>query len=150
MPPGALTAPNAGGTASGGATPTRELGQEADQEKLAKSLVDIWASGNRALEIRNKLTRESAEGLSVEFLAFDRREQFRKEDEARQVQLGQMIVEQTGLEVRVREQALAQERDGLIRNEQAWIAYYEQLGGDAQNLSAHKTELLRAQLAKDG
>ena len=147
--PGVLTAPNAGGTASGGATPKRELGQAVDQEKLAKSLIEIWASGNRALESRNRLIREGAEGLSLEFLAFDRQEQFRKEDEAAEERRGTMIVEQTGFAVRVREQALAQEREGLIANEQAWIAYYEQLGGDAQNLYAHKTELLRAQLAKE-
>ncbi|NOS81305.1 MAG: hypothetical protein HOP32_06970 [Nitrospira sp.] len=128
--------------------PQRELGQEADQEKLAKSLVEIWEAGNRALEIRNKLTRESAEGLSVEFLAFDRREQFRKEDEARQVQLGQMIVEQTGLEVRVRDAALAKERQGLVDNAQAWLTYHAQLGGSTALRYQKEVELTQATLAK--
>lgn len=138
---------NTGPAGAAGEKP--ELAQLADQEKLAKALVEIWATGNRALEIRNKLVRESAEGLSVEFLAFDRQEQFRKEDEAAEERRGRLIVEQTALEVQIRERALADEREGLIANEQAWIAYYDQLGGSTEGLYAHKTELLLAQLAKE-
>ena len=143
--PGVLSSPGAGASGAGGG-PQQEIAQLVDQEKLGKALVEIWAAGNRAIEIRNKLMRE---GTNEFFLAFDRQEQFRKEDEAYQESRGRMIVEQTGLEVRLRDEAMAKERDAVIQNEQAWVQYYEQLGGDQENFYQHKMNLLRAQLAKE-
>jgi len=44
---------------------------------------------------------------------------------------------------------VTQEQDDMINNAQAWVAYYDKLGGNTQDFLAHKTELLRAQLAKE-
>lgn len=147
--PGVLTAP--GGAAPGGsAAPKQELAQLADQEKLAKALVEIWQSNFRAIEDHNTRIREEAEGrLSLEALAFDRQEQFRKEDEAYQESRGRLIVASTSEEARIRQEAMANERNELMANSQAWIQYYDELGGDAQNFYGHKMDLLRAQLAKE-
>lgn len=146
---GVLTSPGgSSGGASSGDKP--ELAQLADQEKLAKALVAIWQSNFRSIEDHNKRIREEAEGrLSLEFLAFDRQEQFRKEDEAYQESRGRLIVAQTSQEVRVRQEAVAKERDELAANSQAWINYYDELGGDTQNFYGHKMDLLRTQLAKE-
>ena len=138
-------------TSTGGsAGPRQELALLADQEKLAKALVEIWQSNFRSIEDHNKRIREEAEGrLSLEALAFDRQEQFRKEDEAYQESRGRMIVAQTSEQVRIRHEAMSREREDLIANEAAWVAHFEELGGDEQDLYTHKMDLLRAHLAKE-
>ncbi len=143
--PGVLTSPG-GSAPEGSAAPKKEIGQLADQEKLGKALVEIFKAQNNAIEIRNKLMQE---GTNEFFLTLDRQEQFRKEDEAYQERRGQLIVQQTSLEVRIRDEALAKERDGLIANEQAWVAHFEEIGGDEEDLYTHKMNLLRAHLAKE-
>jgi len=108
-------------------------------EDHAKAILDIWLSGNRALEIRNQLQFEEND-KSLLAVA---------EEEAHREHLGEMIVHQTGLEVKIRDEARHEEQQGLIDNAQAWVAYYDQLGGNTQEFLAHKTDLLRAQLAKE-
>ncbi len=44
---------------------------------------------------------------------------------------------------------LKKERDDLIANEQAWVQYYKEIGGDAETLYGYKMDLLRAQLAEE-
>lgn len=119
-----------------------------DQEKLAKAKLEIFLMQNRALEIQAKLAREAAQGESEFFLAFDRQQQFRKEDEAEQVRRGQAIVQQTQLEVQLREQASQRERAGLVENAQAWIAYDNQVGASTELRYQHQVELLQASLAQ--
>jgi hypothetical protein len=144
--PGVLTPP-ASGSPAGAAPAKQDLGAVADQEKLAKALVEIWKSGNNALEIRNKLVREGAEGLSLEFLAFDRQEQFRKEEEAAEERKGRQIVEQTSLQVRIRDAAFATEREDLAQNAQAWLAYHDQVGGSSALRYEKDVALIQATLA---
>lgn len=120
-----------------------------DQEKLAKSLLEIWLAGNRALEIQNKLMREAAEGANEYFLAFDRGEQRKKEDGAEQERRGQAIVAQTQLEVQIREAAQQKEREGLIQNAQAWIDYDNRVGTSTQHRYDNQIKLLQATLAKE-
>lgn len=129
-----------------GSGTTREIAQIADQEKLGRALVEIFKSQNNAIEIRNKLMQE---GTNEFFLQFDRQEQFRKEDEAYQESRGRLIVEQTGMEVRVRDEAMAKERDDIIANEQAWVNYYEEFGSNTEAMYTHKMDLLRGYLAKE-
>jgi hypothetical protein len=129
-------------------SPKQEIGAVPDQEKLAKALVEIWKSGNTALEIRNKLVREGAEGLSLEFLAFDRQEQFRKEEEAAEERKGRQIVEQTSLQVRIREEGFTNEREALVQNAQAWLAYHDQVGGSSALRYEKEVALTQATLAK--
>lgn len=126
--------------------PTKEIAEQKDQEKLGKALLEIYLANNRAIEIRNKLVAEEADGYR-HLLEFQIQEE--KNEEDRQERLGKAIVEQTGLEVKIRDEALAKERDGLIENAQAWIAYYDQLGGSTDAMYTHKMDLLRAQLAKE-
>jgi hypothetical protein len=116
-------------------------------EITGKAKLDIFLAENRALEIQNRLARESSEGPNQDFLAFDRREQFRKEDEAAQERLGRMIVEQTQLEVSIRDAAAASERQQLVENLQTWVAYYDQVGGSAERRHAKELDLVRANLA---
>ena len=109
------------------------------QEDYAKAMVAIWTSGNRAQEIWNRLLFEENDKSMQALLEFE---------EAAKKQ-GETIVHQTGLEVRVRDQAMAKERDDLIANEAAWVQYYQEIGGDAQTHYRYKMDLLRAQLAKE-
>lgn len=120
-------------------------GQE--QEKLGQAKLDIFLAQNRALEIQNKLMGGQGE-LSEFFLAFDRQTQFRKEDEAYQEKLGRQIVDQTQLEVRLRDQAAANERDELVKNLQAWIDYENQVGAGTELRMEHQIALLKANMAK--
>lgn len=119
-----------------------------DQEKLGKAKLEIFLMQNRALEIQAKLAREAAQGESEFFLAFDRQQQFQREDEAEQVRRGQAIVQQTQLEVQLREQASQRERVGLVENAQAWIAYDNQVGASTELRYQHQLELLQASLAQ--
>ena len=123
------------------------LGSPADQEKLGKAKLEIFLAQNRALEIQAKLAREAAAGPNELFLAFDRQEQFRKEDEAEQARRGQAIVQQTQFEVQLRDRAAASEREALIKNAQAWIDYDNQVGASTELRMDHALELLRANLA---
>ena len=134
--------------AAGPPTPTRDIGAVADQEKLAKALVDIWQENTRSLETYNQRVREAAKGSHEFFLAFDRQEQFRQEDEARQEQLGRMAVAATAAEVRIRDEAFAGEREALIENAQAWLAYHDQVGGSTALRYDKEVALTQATLAK--
>ena len=109
------------------------------QEDYARAMNEIWQTGTRALEIRNRLLFEGND-QSLEAL--------REFEEAAKKQ-GETIVHQTGLEVQVRDAAMAKERDDLIANEAAWVQYYQEIGGDAQTHYSYKMDLLRAQLAKE-
>lgn len=111
-----------------------------------KALLEIYLANNRAIDIRNKLISEQPDAYR-HLLDFQIQEEQNEED--RQQRLGKMIVEQTGLEVKIREDALAKERDGLIGNAQAWVDYYDQLGGNNADFYQRKTQLLQAQLAKE-
>ncbi|MDF0674235.1 MAG: hypothetical protein P0120_07810 [Nitrospira sp.] len=146
-------------------------GQE--QEKLGKAKLDIFLAQNRALEIQNKLMGGQGE-LSQYFLAFDRQEQFRKEDEAAEERKGRMIVDRTQMEVRLteevaaaeerkgrmiveetqrqvraRDEAMRKERDVLVQSAQAWIDYDNQVGVSTELRYDHQIELLEAMLAKE-
>ncbi|TKB59074.1 MAG: hypothetical protein E8D49_09100 [Nitrospira sp.] len=109
------------------------------QEDYARTMVALWTSGNRALEIRNRLLFEKNDESIQALLEFE---------EAAKKQ-GETIVHQTGLEVRLRDEAAAKERAELIENAGAWVNYYQELGGDTENFYGHKMDLLRAQLAKE-
>lgn len=109
------------------------------QEDYAKRLNDIWSSGNTAVEIRNRL----------QFEANDKSLEAMREFEEAVKHQGETIVHATSLEVRIRDEAMAKERDDLIANAQAWVSYYDELGGDTQNFYGHKMDLVRAQLAKE-
>ncbi len=121
-------------------------GQE--EERKGRAKLDIFLAQNRALDIQNKLLGGQGE-LSEYFLAFDRQEQFRKEDEAEQVRQGQAIVQRTQFEVQLRDRAAASERDALIKNAQAWIDYDNQVGASTQARYDHQMDLLRANLSKE-
>jgi hypothetical protein len=118
-----------------------------DQEKLGKAKLEIFLSQNRALEIQAKLAREAAQGANEYFLGFDRKQQFEKEDAAFQEQAGRMIVERTQFEVRLRDEAQQRERDGLVKNAQAWIDYDNQVGASTELRYDHQLELLKANMA---
>jgi len=127
-----------------------ELAQGADQEKLGKAKLEIYLEMNRAIDIHNSLMAEQASVDRAAYLhLLDFQDQEKKNDEDWQERHGRMIVEQTQLEVKIRDEARANEQQGLIDNAQAWAAYYDQLGGNSQDFLAHKTDLLRAQLAKE-
>lgn len=121
-------------------------GQE--EERKGRAKLDIFQAQNRALDIQNKLLGGQGE-LSEYFLAFDRQEQFRKEDEAEQVRQGQAIVQRTQFEVQLRDRAAASERESLIKNAQAWIDYDNQVGASTQARYDHQMDLLRANLSKE-
>ena len=106
--------------------PKGEIAVLADQEKLGKALLEIYLANNRAIDIRNKLAAEGADGYR-HLLEFQIQEE--KNEEDRQERLGRNIVQQTSLEVKIREDALAKERDGLAQNAQAWLDYHQQVGG---------------------
>jgi hypothetical protein len=147
--PGVLSPPEGG--APGGKPGTekkkKDIAESVDQEKLAKKLQDIWASQNRALEIRNKLMREQAEGLTEEQLGFDRREQFRQEDEAAEEAKGRRIVDATQLQVRLREEASRREKEALAENAQAWLDYQASTSTTTEARYAKEIQLLEANIA---
>lgn len=126
-----------------------ELPIDVDQEKLAKAKLELFLAQNRALEIQAKLAREAAAGPNEYFLAFDRAQQFKREDEAAEERKGNMIVQRTQFEAKLREQAAASERDALIKNAQAWIDYDNQVGASTQARYDHQIDLVRANLAKE-
>lgn len=136
-------------TVPGNTKPAMPSMSVVDQEKLSKAKLEIFLAQNRALEIQAKLAREAAAGPNELFLAFDRQEQFRKEDEAEQVRQGQAIVQRTQFEVQLRDRAAASERDALIKNAQAWIDYDNQVGASTQARYDHQMDLLRANLSKE-
>jgi|CXWL01.1.fsa_nt_gi lambda family phage tail tape measure protein len=142
--PGVLT-PGPAGTAAGSSTPKGEIAVLADQEKLGKALLEIYLANNRAIDIRNKLMSEGADGYR-HLLDFQIQEE--KNEEDRQERLGRNIVQQTSLEVKIRDEALAKERDGLAQNAQAWIDYHAQVGGSTQLRYDKDLELLTANLTK--
>jgi hypothetical protein len=118
----------------------------ADQEKLGKALLEIYLAQNRAIEIRNKLVREEANEY---LLMLDRQLQLQQIDEQAQEAKGKAIVENTKVEIEIRDAAQARERDGLIANKQAWVNYFEQVGGSLEGLYEARQDLLRAELAKE-
>jgi len=145
--PGVLT--SKAGT-SGGGSDKPELAQLADQVKLGKAKLEIFLEQNRAIDIRNALMAESADTDRKAYThLLDFQDQEKKNDEDWQERHGRMIVEQTQLEVKIRDDARRDEQQGLLDNAQSWVAYYDQLGGNTEEFLAHKTDLLRAQLAKE-
>lgn len=126
----------------------KEMARHAqEEERKGHAKVDIFLAQNRALEIQNKLMGGQGE-LSEFFLAFDRAQQFKREDEAAEERKGDTIVKRTQLEVQMREQAAASERDALIKNAQAWIDYDNKVGASTQARYDHQIDLLRANLAQ--
>lgn len=123
------------------------VGSPADQEKLGKAKLEIFLAQNRALEIQAKLAREAAAAPNEFFLAFDRKQQFEKEDAAAEERKGRMIVQQTQVQVQLRDRAAASEREALIKNAQAWIEYDNQVGASTELRYDHQMDLLRANLA---
>ncbi len=115
------------------------------EEAKGKALLEIYLAQNRAIDIGNKLRTEGADGYR---LAIDRQLQFEQEDQAYQERQGRLIVEQTGLQVRIQEQAARSERAALIENAQAWVAYYDQVGGSSEGRYQREMDLLRAHLAQ--
>jgi hypothetical protein len=142
--PGVLTAesvPASGGGSGAGAS----LPLLADQEKLGKALLEIHLAMNRAIDIENKLRTE---GADIYRLQTDRQIQREKEDGDYQERQGRRLVEETQLEVRLRDEARQKEQQGLVDNLQAWIAYHEQVGGSAELRYTKEVDLVRASLAK--
>ena len=148
--PGGEPVKGGAGGKSGAGGDKAELGATVDQEKLGKAKVEIFLEMNRAIDIHNSLMAEQA---SVDRAAYvhllDFQDQEKKNDEDWQERHGRMAVEQTQLEVKIREEALASVRSGLIDNEQAWVNYYDQIGGHTTDYFAHKEALLKAQLANE-
>jgi hypothetical protein len=130
---------------TGGGKTTNEAAKE--QERLGQALLDIYRSQNNALEIRNKLQGGQGQ-LSEFFLAFDRQQQFRREDEAEQERMGRLIVANTQREVQATEEKQAREREGLVKNLQAWIEYDNAVGASTELRYQHQVDLLKANLAQ--
>ena len=118
----------------------------ADQEKLGKALLEIHLAKNRALDIENKLRTEGADLFPLQT---DRQIQREQEDEAFQERQGKAIVEQTLLEVRIRDAARSKELQGLTENLKAWQTYGEQVGASQEFLLAKRLDLVRAELAQE-
>ena len=118
----------------------------ADQEKLGKAKLEIFLMQNRALEIQNRLARE---GVNEYLLAFDRQQQLKQIDEQTEERRGAAIVKQTQLEVEIREAMQQRERDGLVKNAQAWLEYDNQVGASREQRYTHQMDLLRATLTKE-
>lgn len=128
-----------------GAKTATDAGKE--QEKIGLALLDIYKSQNTALDIRNKLQGGQGQ-LSEFFLAFDRQQQFRREDEAEQERMGKLIVANTQREVQATAEKQAMERDGLVKNLQAWIEYDNAVGASTELRYQHQVDLLKANLAQ--
>lgn len=143
--PGVLTPPPTAASAGGSPADARAVPLLADQEKLGKALLEIHLANNRAIDIENKLRTE---GADIYRLQTDRQLQREKEDDEYQERLGRNIVQQTSLEVAIREAARVKEQQGLIENAQAWVAYHEQVGGSAELRYTKEVDLVRASLAK--
>ncbi len=118
-----------------------------EQEALGRALLDIYKSQNTALDIRNKLNGGQGQ-MSEFFLAFDRQQQFRREDEAEQERMGKLIVANTQREVLATAEKQAMERDGLVKNLQAWIDYDNAVGASTELRYQHQVDLLKANLAQ--
>ena len=119
------------------------------EEERGKALLEIYLANNRAIDIRNKLAAEDAtvqERTYRHMLDFKDQEEQNEKD--RQERLGKNIVQRTSLEVKIREDALAKERDGLAQNAQAWLDYQAQVGGSTQLRYDKEIELLTANLTK--
>lgn len=149
--PGVLTDGPDGpaGTAAGSSTPKGEIAVLADQEKLGKAKLEIFLASNRALDIRNRLDAEDAAVIERTYRhILDFRDQEEQNERDREERLGALAVHATGLEVKIREEALAKERDGLAQNAQAWLDYHQQVGGSTQIRYDKELELLTANLTK--
>lgn len=140
--PLASSGANASGSTESG---KQEISVLADQEKLGKAKLEIFLATNRAIDIRNKLVSEEADGYR-QLLEFQIQEE--KNEEDRQERLGKNIVQQTSLEVKIREDALAKERDGLAQNAQAWLDFHAQVGGSSALRYDKELALLQANLSK--
>ena len=115
------------------------------EEARGKALLEIYLAQNRAIDIGNKLRNEGADQYR---LALDRRIQREQEDADYQERQGRLIVEQTSLEVAVREKAQQSERASLVENLKAWQAYAQQVGSSSEFRYRNEMDLLRANLAQ--
>lgn len=119
---------------------------KAYQVQLGKALLEIFLTQNRALEIQKKLMREQ---LDLMFQQEQREDEIRQErDEGiRQQEEGLKIVQRT--QAQVAEQQLAQQREILVKNRQAWVQYDEEVGASTELRYQHQIDLLRATLAQE-
>jgi len=115
------------------------------QEELGKAKQELFQVAQRSIDIENRLRTE---GADIYRLQIDRQLQREKEDDAYQERLGKAIVEQTQLEVRIREEARAKKLQGLTDNLKAWRTYYDQVGGSAEFRYTNEMNLVRANLAQ--
>lgn len=119
------------------------LGKE--QEQLGKALLEMHLTDQRSIEIANKLRTEGADAY---YLSLLRQVELEKIDGDEQERKGRSTVEQTTLAVRIREASQASERDSLVENAKAWVAYDEQVGASTELRYTHQVDGLRASLAQ--
>lgn len=148
--PGVLTPASSGSSTSGLNTDKRDIAVVADQDKLGKAKLEIFLAQQRATDIANKQVQDDLDGQAAAYRhMLEFRIQEEKNEEARQEQLGRMIVEQTALEVKVREQGLAEDRTALVQNLQARVAFNEQIDASKEESLTLQLQLIQAELDKE-
>lgn len=138
-----VNGPAGGSAAGGGGKP--EIAVGTDQEKLGKAKLEIFLAQQRAIDIANQQRTEGADAYT---LSLQRQIQLEDIEAQTQEQRGQAIVRQTQVEVAIREAAASKEREDLVQNAQAWLAYGQQVGMSTELRYAKEMELIRANLAQ--
>ena len=112
----------------------------------AKDLLEIWLTGNRALEIQKKLIGEELDLLFRQEQLTD--EGRKKRDEQNRAQLDAGLANAERM-LEANEQAQQKERAGLVTLAQAWLDYDNQVGASREQRYTHQMDLLRATLTKE-
>ena len=131
--------------ASAGAAKTKAVDHGKEQEELGKRLLEIYWSHNNALQIRGEIQ----ERLGKQIVAVTQSELAAEQEQGEgQRRLGEQIVMNARNQWEATEERQARERDGLVKNLQAWIDYDNQVGASTELRYQHQLDLLRANLAQ--
>lgn len=119
-------------------------GTTVDQIAHVKAVLEIWLAGNRALEIQKRLIGEELDLMFRQEQLADEARKAREEKTRAELDAG---LAQAARMLEANEVATQRERDGLLENLKAWIAYDDQVGSSTELRMEHQLELVKANLA---
>lgn len=112
----------------------------------AKDLLEIWLTGNRALEIQKKLI---GEGLDLMFRQEQIADEIRKARDGEERDLVARGFADADRMLAAQAEAEERERGGMVTLAQAWVEYDNQIGASTEERYTHRMDLLRATLTKE-
>jgi len=115
-------------------------------EQHAKDLIEIWLTGNRALEIQKKLIGEE---LDLMFRQEQIADEVRKARDGEERDLVARGIADADRMLAAQAEAEERERGGMVALAQAWMDYDNQVMASTEERYTHRMDLLRATLTKE-